>query len=755
MKPTKQGVIIISLLASVTLVNAQPQITKAQADAMHPLDQVPTTGLFWSLRSLVNDGQFGPPMPVDLFAGTRLNVPVYGLGQNQFILDDVDVSYADLTSESTSAWKGASPLVVEPPPPGGGGGTNPPPNPWTLERNSVKFMAHAFSVIDTNDVSGSNTNLYNALLQFPLDRTTNADLQIMQYTTNAVIIKANHFNYSTQSADFALIVCDKVQTRFNKSIDLVAHTSDALDGWLIQGLVPNWQVTDPMYMLVTNIGPDCYAFFTAIPYSGPTIVLSGPQPNTTVSNTVAIHANVTDLSGTTNQQLSVTVSGLAARSTLTSGNTINVDTRYSNAGSENVEVTVDNNNANVLNPTNAAADVQQVFINSGVLTLDFENPVYVAAASDMCSPDVGTNYIFFSVNKAQAVQAIIFNPANGQVVQNSYGNVSPGIVEIAWNFTGSDGVTPYTNNTYAVEFIASDPTTLFITNWIDRVGVRPAGGVIVNYQHDKPGWFGSGTWFNGQADTWMQTLEFMYDSIYDGSFGSMTVYEQYQIGPNRQNPEPGFGWTAPFVVDPTTQYSWTNFLRDALTNTLYSDFDYGSGHGGADRIGGISVDAEINAFQVASWAQAGAGTNANKNWRMRKVAMWSCYSGNLPIDHTYMVWTNAFGIRPTIQQLNSLMYKNVGLFFAGEVPLVGYGSSSATSPEVATALDELWVAGPVFQAGLCDPTYAFGWAISQMIGIYPQVRNAKPVGIGYPYLPYTGIYDENLLMGDYSNVHLH
>jgi hypothetical protein len=86
------------------------------------------------------------------------------------------------------------------------------PSPDT-RRNYAKFQNQIFSLIDTNNVAANDTNLYNALLSFPDDTGTNSTLQIASYGANAVIIKANHFDYSAETdRDFALLVCDKVET---------------------------------------------------------------------------------------------------------------------------------------------------------------------------------------------------------------------------------------------------------------------------------------------------------------------------------------------------------------------------------------------------------------------------------------------------------------------------------------------------------------------------------------------------------------
>ena len=198
--------------------------------------------------------------------------------------------------------------------PGDGGSpcTNCPSSGVNTNRNYAKFQNQVFSVLDTNVVAATDTNLFNALAAFADDGGTNPVLQIALYGPDSVILKASHFDYSAETdRDFALLICDKVQTPVWKSIDFQG-LSDRQDGWLVQGSVPNWQVTDPMYFQVSHIIRDANAFFRVIPYAGPLVTLSGPQPYDTVSNTIAIQADIQDLSGVTNEHFEVTVDGLPA-----------------------------------------------------------------------------------------------------------------------------------------------------------------------------------------------------------------------------------------------------------------------------------------------------------------------------------------------------------------------------------------------------------------------------------------------------------
>src|SRR5262249_18260367 len=109
----------------------------------------------------------------------------------------------------------ASDCMAQLVPPGGGtnGCTNCPPIVWNTNRNGFKFMDQVFLRVDTNDAAANDAALYNACSAFPASTNNQPDLQIRNYGTNALLIKASHFDYSAETdRDFALLVCDKAET---------------------------------------------------------------------------------------------------------------------------------------------------------------------------------------------------------------------------------------------------------------------------------------------------------------------------------------------------------------------------------------------------------------------------------------------------------------------------------------------------------------------------------------------------------------
>ena len=562
------------------------------------------------------------------------------------------------------------------------------------------------------------------------------------YGPNAVLIKANHFDYSGESVrDFALLICDKVETPIWKSIDVT--TPDGQDGWLVQGTVPRYKVTDPMFLMVSNINLTYNAFFQAIPYGGPQIELTGPQPYDTVSNTIAIQASITDLTGVTNEQLQVTVDGYPPRYTVGPSNTITLDTRYNNAGLVNVYTTAFNT-ARVYDPANPPDKAKLWFSTVQSVPLDFENDTYVAFAGDMCSPDVGTNFMLFVVNEPQQFTATIVDPSNGQTVASYSGYVpSPATVQIPWNFTEADGTTPYSNDTYVVTFTAFDPTTLDITNTVDRAGVRAGAGTFMTYQWEDPGYPAlDGHWLNDQADNWIKaTLAYLYNDLYDRS--GLTQYYPWMIGANRNRGDcyPRDSWSL----------DWPTILNN-LTNLCYSELTLGPAHGSGAEIGGGT-----NAFLPGSFGpldlRGYIEPSGVKDWRLRKANLWTCYSGNLYYSTSgqYWSWPDACGIRPTGLQEHTYMRKNCGLFMGGEINQRGFagGDASISSAKVVEACDQIWVCGRNMYPGACDPTYSFRFAVNATRGMYnPELDQADPLLFGYKYMIYSSVYDDLLMVGN-------
>lgn len=631
---------------------------------------------------------------------------------------------------------------------GGSGGTNSTPPLLNTNRNHIKFMGQTFVLLDTNIVAQTDTNLYTALLAFADDANTIPVLQVAPYGADTLLIKASHFDYSAESArDFALLIGDKLETPVWKSIDL-SGASDSQDGWLVQGTVPRWLVTDPMFLQVSNIARDCNAFFRVIPYGGPEITISGPQPYDVVSNTIALQLAINDLSGVTNEQLDLNVDGVPVRFSLGSSNTLNLETKYNVNGLNNLYVNAFNDNARVYNPTNPPDNAKLYFAGTSTIPLDFENDTYLAFASDMCPLDVGTNNILFVIDKAQDIEATISDPSDGHVVASYSGNVPyPATVAIPWDFTESDGVTPYSNDTYVVTFTAFDPTTLTITNKIDKGGnLRPPGGCLLTYQWEDPS-DPTGAYLNNKADQVIGgDLLTLYQDIYKPY--SLTQYGVGVVGSNRDHA----------VCAPYDSYTpgWTPILS-RLTNAAYfSELTIAQAHGsGAKLGGGYFLPDTIDPHDLELWVK---GPTASHNWRLRKANMFTCYSGSILLTTAgvqYPTWAEACGIRPAGQQEVSYMYKNCGLFFADLLPQAFndavLGGTKVTA-EVAEFVDQAWVCGKYQYPGGCDPTYSFDFAIQAAIGRYPDLVKAAPSRGGFGKCVYSCLYDEELRNLDTSHV---
>jgi len=618
--------------------------------------------------------------------------------------------------------------------------TDPPPD----ISNYAKFVAQSFSLIDTNSVT--DTNLYNACAGFS-DTNTTPLLQIAQYEPGCLVIKASHFDYSSESRNFCVVVCDKLETPLYKNMDLFAPSNNVQNGgWLVQGSVPAWQVIDPMFLVVSNISTVYNAFFQAVPYNGPVVTFSGASPYDTVSNLVALQATVMDLSGVTNENWTVNVDGAEARYTLGAGNTFTFDTKYNVDGLDNIFLTV-GNQARIVD-TNNLPDNQEIFFSSSSsIPLDIENPQYLAFASDWCPPEAGTNYIYYYLDKDQGIAYTISSPVDGRVVASFTGTATAGVVAIPWNMTEADGVTPYSNDTYVVTFTAYDPVTWVSTNSLDKGGnIRVPAGCFLTYEWEDPS-TPTGSFLDNDADTAIAgNLLYLYQDIYD-QWG-LTEYYDWMVGPNRN-------WAQCLPYNAAYK-SFNGILAYGMTNSdVFSELTMAQAHGSGPTIGGGSYLHDV--VWVQNFARNVSFCTTPHNWRLRKANIFTCYNADpsLTIQGTYSTWPEACGIRDTGLQMTSVVYKNCGLFFVGSLPQ-GYinASTSATqgTADVAEFCDQVWVCGEYEWPGACDPTYSFKFAVLNTIALYPDLTKAAPALAGYPYCVYDAWQDEALRNLDTSGV---
>ncbi len=108
MKKTEVRLVVGSILAVAAFVLASesawawpPQITAEQLAAMQPLDSaaVPRFGTFWLLQG-PNHGLPTPPLPCP--PGDLTNVPIYSLGNGQYLVDDSQVNYEELRQQQAT-----------------------------------------------------------------------------------------------------------------------------------------------------------------------------------------------------------------------------------------------------------------------------------------------------------------------------------------------------------------------------------------------------------------------------------------------------------------------------------------------------------------------------------------------------------------------------------------------------------------------------------------------------------------------------
>ena len=101
------------------------------------------------------------------------------------------------------------------------------------------------------------------------------------------------------------------------------------------------------------------------------------------------------------------------------------------------------------------------------------------------------------------------------------------------------------------------------------------------------------------------------------------------------------------------------------------------------------------------------------------------------------------------------MYKNAGLFFNDELKAANYGGGygyGSSASEVACMFDALWVMGEYPYPGGCNPNYSIQFALDGIQGMYPQINAASPILLGFPWLPFAGTYDDELMRNDFHRV---
>lgn len=180
MNAMRQTILSTAVFFLITAAHAQSDTSSLE---FVPADQVPKTGTFWLESSFALIGFRSPPLPC---FPDGWSAPVYTLTNGQYLIDDTDPS-----TTATMAPMLMSAMTMD------SGIGDPAPVP-----NYQKFMEQAFTVLDTNVVAASDTNLYNALINFP-PPPDGPNLQIEAYSTNTALIRANHFDYSAETRDFA------------------------------------------------------------------------------------------------------------------------------------------------------------------------------------------------------------------------------------------------------------------------------------------------------------------------------------------------------------------------------------------------------------------------------------------------------------------------------------------------------------------------------------------------------------------------
>jgi len=287
--------------------------------------------------------------------------------------------------------------------------------------------------------------------------------------------------------------------------------------------------------------------------------------------------------------------------------------------------------------------------------------------------------------------------------------------------------------------VAYDPATIDITNRIDRIGVRPGAGCYLTYAEENQN-TPEGNYLNGEVESRIGgDLKVLYEDLYKPL--SLTQYTTSQVGTNRNH--------ASFAGVNTSNPFWYAFLRPALSNVLYSDLTIAQAHGNGIEIGPGSWDpVNVSAYELNEMIIA-----YGQNWRLRKVALWSCFGASLVEQTGNLTFPQACGIRQGPVQHTSYMRKNAGLFFAEKFDQAWWSSGTLISTaRAAEFFDQAWVCGKNQYPGGCDPTYSIFWAYRALIGQYPELKGGVPVVAGYQRMIYSSVYHDELMLLDTTHV---
>lgn len=264
--------------------------------------------------------------------------------------------------------------------------------------------------------------------------------------------------------------------------------------------------------------------------------------------------------------------------------------------------------------------------------------------------------------------------------------------------------------------------------------MRTAAGCFASWTYEDPN-TGNNSWLNDQSYTWLsETLTSLYEDMYD--WWSLTWYDIGTVGPNRNH---GTCWPRDF-----THGDWNNIMLNLTNVALYSDLTLTS-HGSGAQIGSDYLHDYFGPWDLMRWGMV----TGNRNWRLRKACLWTCYSGcsNLVTGRTYnTTWADAVGMRAMGLEEVTRMWKNCGLFFGGEIPQGGFNNDpSISSAQVVESLDEIWVGGKYLYAGGCDPTYSWQFVVGATRGMYnPQLDRGVPLIAGLRHMIYSSVYEEEL-----------
>lgn len=530
----------------------------------------------------------------------------------------------------------------------------------------------------------------------------------------------------------------------------------ALGGFTASAAILTAQVYSP-----SNLPSEFYMLWRG-PYNGPSVVVESPAPGAVITGDITIKLRVTDIAPVSlfvylNGQPLNTVPYLVSAPLQTE-----VAAKHSGApelvipagllrnGANNISVVAINHGVAIVPNTNT---LSLTGIDKFATTYDFtitaSNEFAIVVNPSMTASTNGAIEFKLESTRAGNVAVDIFNAAGAAVtsITTNVSNSKGAFVTMRWDSAS------YTDSVYLVRY-----------SFVPGTSVGGTGGAGT-------------TWFTNRIDrnpllvgspfiTWMELnltpAERAMDSLCDTVFNDVyTLYQsiipQYYYTPA----EIGVGRTSPDKLKlieatmATNVYAFHKYMSNIKVETwLYH------GHGNQDNLGfntlggvaGASISAGSVAKDLGNAIHPVYTGLVDYKRRLRTVIMHGCrtaslnFTTNNPMTPFATEWPNVTGTPTGVDQTVNRIYKTTFIGFEDEVP---------ASPAFIEALMNDWPHlteqdpnVPIVESMAFALDFAWTWDNGQA-----YVQAMGPKCLGFPWLPYTTIWDKQLRTNNFGSIH--